>query len=397
MSERQLKNIIESYHEYCESKESPDSYLRWTAVAAVAAALERKCWLQWDKLIYPNQYILLVGPSGVQKSTALTPAADLLKRLDVVLSPSTLTKEALAKMLSSATQHVHLPRTGRHYIHSSATVISSELFSFTGSKNIELLGWLTDWYDCPSPWDKATRMHGNEAIDGVCLSILGASDPSWFVEILTKASLTGGFVARCIFVVETRKRKIVADPTEIVVDKDLQKALIHDLRRVNCLNGPFELSGDAKHLYVPWYSEYQQAWMDGDSMYTHPMMEGYMNRRATHLLKLAMTVSAARSDEMVISGADMGYAMDMLLAMEKQYRANIDMLGTDQFTHELRLVQKIFKANKVMTPGKIYNELQGQINPYSLGVVLDMLLAMGKLELTGQLGEQSQYRWRGEK
>ena len=70
------KNWILSYNEAVNQiSEAPSHYNIWAAISVVSAVL--KDHVYFSRGIYtinPNQYIILVGPPGVGKGTAIHPA-----------------------------------------------------------------------------------------------------------------------------------------------------------------------------------------------------------------------------------------------------------------------------------------------------------------------------------
>src|SRR4051812_17371274 len=60
--------------------ESPAVFHRWTCVSIISALLGRQIWLPFGHAnIYPNQYVLLMGPPASRKGTAMGIGKNLLK------------------------------------------------------------------------------------------------------------------------------------------------------------------------------------------------------------------------------------------------------------------------------------------------------------------------------
>src|SRR5215207_10197519 len=76
---RRLPNWIDSFIEYTSDHQSPLIFRKWAAISAVAGALEQRVWVNpfGPKPVYPNMYIVLVGPPGVGK-TVLTNEVEAL-------------------------------------------------------------------------------------------------------------------------------------------------------------------------------------------------------------------------------------------------------------------------------------------------------------------------------
>src|SRR5271155_3237484 len=60
--------------------EAPSAYVIWSAISVISAVLKKKVWVRRGTYkVYPNQYIVLVGPPGVGKGTAIHPAHAFIK------------------------------------------------------------------------------------------------------------------------------------------------------------------------------------------------------------------------------------------------------------------------------------------------------------------------------
>ena len=65
MAQRNIPDWIEGYLAYTEDSEPPQLFKEWCAVSVIAAALQRKCKLEWGTTVfYPNLYIVLTAPAG---------------------------------------------------------------------------------------------------------------------------------------------------------------------------------------------------------------------------------------------------------------------------------------------------------------------------------------------
>src|SRR5258706_8486709 len=107
MSSRELEDWLESYLEYTDSSEPPTTFHIWCALATIAGALQRRVYLQQglERTIYPNLYVILIGPSGrTRKGVALGIAKELLGTVQTIsISPeSSSGREALIMAMKRA-------------------------------------------------------------------------------------------------------------------------------------------------------------------------------------------------------------------------------------------------------------------------------------------------------
>ncbi len=144
--DRELHDWIESYLEFVKNTEPPISYHIWTAIGVIAGALERKVhMIGAHEIIYPNQYIVLVGPAGLtRKGTALKIGEEFLERLELPMGSQKLSKEAFYRAMSRSIRNYIDADTGKLEYHSSITTVAKELIVFMGSRDSDFLAALTD-------------------------------------------------------------------------------------------------------------------------------------------------------------------------------------------------------------------------------------------------------------
>ena len=97
-SERELPDWLSEFMENTKWGEAPDYFYFWVGVATVAAALQRKVWLNMGTFDwYPNLYTILVAPPGiVQKSSTSDLGMRLLKQIPGIhAGPTSLTWQSL--------------------------------------------------------------------------------------------------------------------------------------------------------------------------------------------------------------------------------------------------------------------------------------------------------------
>ncbi|GAG42472.1 unnamed protein product, partial [marine sediment metagenome] len=114
MPVKPLDSFIQGYLEYTKNSESPTSYHIWAAVATIAGALQRHVWMQWGHTeIYPNQYIMLIGPSGkARKGEPVMIGRSLLSALGIRLIAEDITREGLIKRIRESITNYQPPGHG---------------------------------------------------------------------------------------------------------------------------------------------------------------------------------------------------------------------------------------------------------------------------------------------
>lgn len=336
---RTLGNWIEAYREFTAGTESPAVFHLWVAIGTLAAAAQRKVKMESGHYdIHSNMYIILVAPPGkARKSTALRVGKRLLAKMKEFGQPVNFSTQAssvaaLVKQMSSIPNREH----------QSLTAFSSELGSLLGSKSIEMTDFLVDIYDCEPDWDKQTLQRGLEKISHPWFNLLGATTPQWLGDNLSKTAVEGGFVARTVFVYEDT-RLLVAFPELTPEQRALERALIKDLAHIATIKGSFVFSEEGKKYYKDWYEDPNR--LAGNTDYR---IGGYYERKHIHVLKVAMALSLAAKDELVLLPEEIKAAVMLLDSIEPgMHKAFSAVGGNIQGTVLERLRSWIRERGKV--------------------------------------------------
>lgn len=312
MAERRLEDWLTSYIEYTDNSEPASIYRWWVGISTIAAVLQRKCFTQWDSKIYPNMYVVLVGPSGrSRKGTAMRQGLYFLNQKGVVLAAEATTREALIKQLRRANDSDISPEGGLQ-LHCSLTIFSQELVVFLGYDNKQLMYDLTDWYDCGDKWTYETKGAGTDNIVNVWVNLIGAITPSLIQSSMPLQAIGGGLTSRMVFVYAEKRGKIISFPMPTPEEIKLRDVLSIDLESISMLRGEFVPDTGFLELYDPWYQSEDKDCSISDSRFDH-----YIDRRSTHLRKLTMVLNASRTDSMLLEAQDFKRALDMMRFVEK--------------------------------------------------------------------------------
>jgi len=373
---RQLDDFITGYLEYTQNLESPVSYNLWCGISCIAAALQRKVYLRWGiSSIYPNMYIVLIGPSGrCRKGEAMGAAADLVKSVGIRIVAESITREALIRDIKESLSSYNDPDTGAVKVHCSLTAFNEELSVFLGQGDVKFLADLTDWYNSKDFWTYRTKGSGTDEIQGICFNMLGATAPDWLISILPQEAIGGGFTSRIIFIVEENKRAIVAAP--FIPDAKLKSALLSDLEKIHIMAGEMKMDDEALELYMNWYIKESEKPALKDSRFA-----GYNERRATHLRKLSMICAASKRNARVIVLKDVERAMTILESAEQRMEKVFKGLGRSRYSELTMLVFEYIVREKEVNRSQILRQFYLDVDDYTCDIVTKTLLAMRVIEI----------------
>ena len=73
------EDFITDYMRMTARTEPSSIFRKWCAVYAICASMRRHTWIDMHERIFPNMYILLIGPPAARKGTAMKQASRLLE------------------------------------------------------------------------------------------------------------------------------------------------------------------------------------------------------------------------------------------------------------------------------------------------------------------------------
>ena len=378
---RTLTDWLSSYLKYTEKSESHDLYRAWAGIACIASALQRKCRLYFtpDNIIYPNLFIVLVGPSGARKGTALKPIKLMLDEVGVTLTSTAASLQAIILQMSRTRENASLS-SGEQIEHSSITIFSEELTVFLKRQEGELLDVLCHLFDCPDYYEYETVGRGKDEIFKGWLTLIGATTPTLIRESLPRSSIEGGFTSRTLFIyAQDRARRIpIFDISTSSAEEELRKRLVSDLNEIKLLKGDFY----ANEEYIEAYSYWYRTQNPPENLKENKIFDPYEKRRALHLLKLSMVVSASRSSSMKLELLDFNRALLILESAEAVMHHAFGGYGSSKDAQSIyEMIEFVKAAGK---HGVTYEAFARRFiadvsDPYRLSNLLNNLVGTGQI------------------
>lgn len=230
----------------------PWSFLLFGSLSVLGAAVGRKCWFLDDyRKLWPMLNLLLIGPSGIGKSSAIELNQSLLTQLDAKDRPQFIIGSATPEKL-----HEDL------VIQPHAIVYASELANFFNrQKYMEgMIPYVTELLDC-RPIERRTKSGNILHISAPETTIVGGSTPEWLQEALPDTAVGGGFLPRFMVVKEDARRQRVPDARGALSKNEWKKALeIRDeayaefKHIIAAAAGPVEFADfGVRDTYSSWY------------------------------------------------------------------------------------------------------------------------------------------------
>ncbi len=348
---RNFPDWLPAYIKYASVGEAPIKMHTWSGISALAAVLRRRVWLDMKRFVwYPGLYIIFVAKPGiVQKSTTIDISMDLVKQIDSIhFGPNSVTWQALVEKFAGAAEQFEWPLGSGEWMPMSAlTLVASELGSLLNLQDRDMVTLFIELFDGKKSYDKLTKMDSN-IIDAPWINMIAATTPHWIAENMPQSTVGGGLTSRCIFVWAEEKERYVPYVDEMVEhgDEEYRLKLIQDLEHISItLCGPFTISPAARDWGRAWYTQF---WKDAKDSMDSQMVEGYAARKQTHMHKVAMILSAAKSDSQIIEADDLILANVLLEQLEPDMQKVFDRIGrTEESLQAERFIDIVRKAGKV--------------------------------------------------
>lgn len=371
--------------ELTRETESPDAYHFWTAASLISAATKRQVFFQMNQFqIYPNLYVILVGPSGARKSIASGIGIELATSAGLRKFSDKITAAALIKDLSEATEK-RINEDGKHAeiaLCSPIIIYSSELGVFMGpdAYGSGVIADLTDLYDCPSKWEKKTISRDSETIIAPYVTMLAATTPQTLKDCIPTSAVGQGFTSRILFIWAAGRRKRIPIPPWGVEYEMLKKHLITDLAHIGTLRGGFTFTPNGLSAYQDFY----MAAPEPEEEFDDERLRGYASRKSSHLIKLAMVLSLADRDDLTITDKEVTGSLDALKWMESGLPSVFAGHGGSATSQDVvRVFQQILKSkNMQITQTELTKRNYNNLSSAELGVVIATLIQAGAITMS---------------
>lgn len=324
--------------------------------------------------MFPNQYIILVGPPGIGKGNAIHPAHNFVKNppSNIPLAnyiQDRVTAPKLAEILATGFPRITISQNGNLSGAREATCIlqASELASLINNSD-----WMSTFL-CDT-WDRNeytydTKTKGKSVIKNMCVSLVGACVPD-FVRGMNKngnEAVNNGFTARTIFVFANDKSQSIVWPKPL--EASLTAKLSNDLQMISRLNGEFVFEPIAQVIFEKKYNSIVIEETDSD------VIRNFKSRQPIHILKASMALSAASSDNLIITQWAMETAVifvdGILSTLDLCFRGVGDSPLADAISRVLAYVEK----RKICSKKDMLRDNLRHITPEDLDKVLMALVS----------------------
>lgn len=322
--------FLANYFKYASGDEAPENYHIWAGISVLASIISRKVWLPIERhdrpgmakfRIYPNLYLIFLGPPGNGKTTAMDRAKDLVRDLEEIpFSAERAIKEGIIEDMEQNCQRNFI-YNGKPILYTPYTVFVTELSHFIGFDQAAMLDFLTTIYDRNIYDYKKRGTH--EVIHGPCLNLLACTTQEWITSYLKADIISGGFSRRVIYVNEHESPKFIPFPETTEAQRIAKEECIKEGKVLLKLKGPMQWTKEAETTYCDWYVNRE--------LPKDPNVRGFYKTKHIQILKVAILMACSNHpDDLRLRHEDFIMAGDAIAKLEERLPSVFRSIGRNE-------------------------------------------------------------------
>ena len=366
-------SFIGQYMQYMSYVETAESYDFWCALWALGTGVGRGVYVDRPNApVYCNWYIILAAESGVtRKTTAVNSISKIVGQSSTII----------AGKVSPAGLELYLHDATKETGNAKASFAVPELVTILGREGYmaTMPGLLTDLYDCPEERNSPGTISQLDGViqKNVYVTFLSASTPAWLVTAINPSVIEGGFTSRVIFVVDERRKKSIAWPTERDASGQSRVQETYETATSTAKDvGAIQITGPARTKFIRWYNN--------RATHTDPFMSSFEAREDDHVLRVAACL-AINDGVLELQGTHITKAIHII--SDAKRRAG-NLFGGD-FSQKARITNAIGRVRELLiiagTDGIKHSDLQRRLvrrtDAKELKLLIDVLHECGMIQI----------------
>lgn len=321
--------------------------------------------------LYPNMYIVLVGPPGkCKKSTAMAIGRSTSRQIidEYNFAVDSTSREMLIKRMSGNFKNEQ----------SVLNVHSKEFASFFATSQEKMLVFLTDIYECPDHWTHETISGSTNKITAPFLNVVAGTTPSSLQTDIPVEAIGVGLTSRIIFVYEDTPRVRPWRPSISPDQEKIGQMLAADLAHIYNLSGDYTIDSSFDKAF--------QLWEDANTMEPNPTkdsrLDGYFERKPDHIKKLCMILAAAQRDDLVLTEEDFYLSLATLDHVEKRMLDAFNVVGRNPLVGDTNaMLAEILSSPSGVTKSEFVQRFRVNLRFEEIEEILLTLVASGQIIL----------------
>jgi hypothetical protein len=315
-------DFVTLFLETFDSVPSPLLFKRWSAIATVAAACERRVWAETGRgRTYPNLYVLLMAAPGIGKhiiadARRLWRDARTNGTRAFHVAPDNMTKASLLDRLAKA-KRAFLPSSGPIETYHSLLIASEEFSVLFPTYDTEYLGALNSIWNVEDSYEESRRTGTVKEleIERPLINILAGYQPALMATTFPEEAWASGLARRLIMVhcSTGQYRGLFDEAPDATAGR---RTLVRQLSALADLYGVCRWTPAAAARIAEWDAESGEPGRGGNPVPTHSKLAYYVGTRTHLVIKLCIVSAVSRSGSRVIELIDVSRAIAWLIEAE---------------------------------------------------------------------------------
>jgi hypothetical protein len=396
----ETSSFLELYVHACGQSIVPREFNIWSCLSLMAAVLEDRVFVEIYKRkpLFPNMYVLLLGPSGSGKGLAIETAVDLVEsslephRVMINKFRGRITAPRLVDRLGGKAESPNGDGPPRMVIDNAKLwLVMDELRNdiHAGGKQMieDFFTMMTELYTGHYVFNTGTRMYGDVDVNKACVNWLAGTTQEWLRKVINRDMAHSGFIPRLMTVRCGYSRKKLHRPVYPDDEEEVTRHLQARLWGMRYMQGQFVVTPQALAREARWYMDRK---IPKDAV-----MRPLFQRQQAMLYKIAMLLAISDGGPLVIRHHHVAMAIKIIgMYMTNAERLIAAASGTDT-TRDVEKVAERVKAEGVITRTDLLKSLRTRgFGAERLTKALTTLLQSGEVE-AGKMGRTTAYSWSG--
>jgi hypothetical protein len=293
----------------------------------------RRVWIDEGSYRYfCHMYIILDGPPGIKKSTAINQVMDILQDVPGVKFGSDCATwqefvqqvEDAKDVFAEANQQSKNLLDREYTVTCALTLGLGEFGTFFNPQIPEMVSTLTGLWDGLNnrAWVKATKTQGDNVLMNPFVNLIAGTTPKWLADNFKGYFGGWGLSSRIIFVYADTPERHIASPGEMWKGKyqEIMGRFREDLIEISKMQGEMILEPAALAFFDEWYNVHHAPRRDTIAKHTNTdeWLSYYLARKADHVKKLSIVIAASRRPDLIITEGDISDATRKCDAIEDE-------------------------------------------------------------------------------
>jgi len=358
-------NFLADYSLFTSGDEAPENYHIWSGVSVLASIIGRRVWADWGRFhIYPNLYIVLLGPPGNGKTTAMSIGKGIVRDLgNIPFSAQAQTKESLVKEMAEYERGFTI--NGKPYVYTPVAIFVTELSHFLGPASGHMIDFLTTIFG-EDVYDTKTKNKGSDLIIGPCVNLLACTTPQWITTYLRSDIISGGFTRRAIFINEDEGSERKPFPELSPEQLAARERVLAHATRIASVAGEFVWDPAAKVFFANWYKNF--------SLPVDLSVRWYYRTKHVQIIKVAQLVALGESSDLVLRRLHLEVAMSLFEKIETNLARVFQGMGRNELHNvSQKLIDILTLAGGYLPEKQVLVAMGREANMQELYHVVDYL------------------------